>query len=150
MPADADLRAQIVAAARGYVGTPYTHQGMSEARLDCRGLPLRVGRELNLLAASAEINNYGRQPNPARLRDLLAQYLLPIALQDLQDGDVLLLRMPRDPRHLGIRASMQSGGESWPTLIHADNVQGRVVEQRLDARMQALIDSVWAFPELVL
>jgi len=150
MPADAELRERIVAAARGYLGVAYTHQGMSEARLDCRGLPLRVGRQLNLIGAAAEINNYGRQPNPARLRDLLAQYLLPIALQDAREGDVLLLRVPKDPRHLAIRASMESGGETWPTIIHADNVTGQVVEQRLTDKTAALIDSAWAFPELVL
>lgn len=148
MPRNDELRQQIVAAARGYCGVAYSHQAFSGARMDCRGLPLRVGRTLNLVNANAEFNNYGRQPNPERLRAALREHLVEIPIAAAQDGDVLLLREHGVARHLAVRSSMTSGGESWPTVIHACNIKGTVVEHRLDERLAGQIDSAWSYSDL--
>jgi len=90
-------RSEIVAAARGWLGTPYQHQAsLKGVGCDCLGLVRGVWREL-----------YGQEPEapPAYRADwaetggaetLLAaagRHLQPISIDNFRPGDVLLFRM---------------------------------------------------------
>ena len=100
--------ARIVAAARGWIGTPYLHQAsLKGVGCDCLGLLRGVYREL-----------YGGEPEPpppysadwaeASRREAMAEaalrHLTPITLEAYGAGDVLLFRWRPDlpAKHCGI------------------------------------------------
>lgn len=87
---------RVVAAARGWIGTPYHHQAsLKGVGCDCLGLVRGVWREI-----------YGREPErpPAytadwaetglreTLRDAAGRHLTPLSLIDRAAGDVILFR----------------------------------------------------------
>ena len=117
--AAAVMATDIVAAARGWIGTPYRHQAsLKGVGCDCLGLLRGVWRELHG-AEPEDMPSYS--PDWAEggggesLRDGLARHLTMVA--DMRPGDILLFRMAaRGPaKHCGIAAE-QAG---VPTLIHA-------------------------------
>ncbi|WP_415393010.1 NlpC/P60 family protein [Paracoccus sp. SJTW-4] len=132
--------------ARGWIGTPYVHQGsVKGAGADCLGLIRGVWREL-----------YGTEPEapPPYTPDwgeigggeqgpLLAAALrnLVVAEAEASPGEVLLFRMRAGAvaKHLGILAG---GGDSF---IHAYERHG-VVESPLSAPWRARIVARFRWP----
>jgi NlpC/P60 family putative phage cell wall peptidase len=112
---------EIVAAARGWIGTPYQHQAsVKHVGCDCLGLLRGVWRELR--GPEPEIvPPYSRDWAEARgeeaLYQALARHLTVIDPRAAAPGDVVLLRMKaRSPaKHCGILAGRQDA----LTLIHA-------------------------------
>jgi NlpC/P60 family putative phage cell wall peptidase len=122
---------EIVAAARGWIGTPYRHQAsVKGAGADCLGLLRGLWREL-----------YGEEPeetppysqdwaettNQETLYAALHRHLREIALDEIKAGDIALFRMVRGgpAKHCGVVA--QTGGRL--TLIHA-RANKRVSEEQ--------------------
>lgn len=143
------MSARAVQIARGWIGTPYIHQGSAQgAGADCLGLIRGVWRAL-----------YGAEPEapPVYTADWGEiggdEVLLRAALRNLrlvagdappEPGEVLLFRM-RDgavAKHLGIRASV--GAQA--SFIHAYDRHG-VVESPLSAPWQARIAARFRWPE---
>ncbi|MBI1239065.1 MAG: peptidase P60 [Alphaproteobacteria bacterium] len=92
-------RAEIIAEARAWRGTPYRHQASVKGiGADCLGLVRGVYRAL-----------YGEEPEPMpaytedwaeitgaeTLADAAARHLVPIAIDEAQPGDVVLFRIVR-------------------------------------------------------
>lgn len=127
-------RADIVAAARSYLKVRWHHQGRSRAGVDCIGLVVVVAHQLGL--SRADVADYGRLPDGKALRGLLAQHLM--ITRDAQPGDVLLMRMERNPLHVGIVSDVG--------LIHAYAPMRQVVEHRLDDLWRARVVSAFSFP----
>lgn len=90
-------RADIVAAARAWIGTPYRHQpSLRAVGCDCLGLVRGVWREV-----------YGREPEipPPYTRDwaeahgretlveAAGRHMIPVAIDAIRPGDVLLFAM---------------------------------------------------------
>ncbi len=140
---------EIVALARGWIGTPYRHQASCRgAGTDCLGLLRGVWREL-----------YGAEPEmvpsytpdwsePSRSEELLAaagRHLHRIDRTAAEPGDVLVLRMREAAvaKHVGILARAPANFE---TLIHAYSGHG-VVESPLTPSWRARIAGVFRFPE---
>ena len=137
-------RAEIVRAARGWLGTPYHHQAsVRDVGTDCLGLLRGVWREL-----------YGDEPEmpPAYSRDwaeaggredLIAgaqRHLRPVALAEMRPGDVLLfrLRAALPAKHVGLLATTT-------TFLHA--AEGApVCEVALQGWWRRRIAAVYAFP----
>ncbi len=118
--------ADVVAAARACVGTPWVHQGrLPGVALDCAGLVICVARELGLVEPGFDVNGYTRAPD-GTMPDWCARYLQPVADPEL--GGVLMCAIAQDPQHLGIVGDYLHGGLSF---IHASSSAGRVVETRL-------------------
>lgn len=135
-----------VGIARGWIGTPYVHQGsVKGAGADCLGLIRGVWREL-----------YGTEPEapPPYTPDwgeigggdqgpLLAAALrnLAVAEAEASPGEVLLFRMRAGAvaKHLGI---LTGGGDSF---IHAYERHG-VVESPLSAPWRARIVARFRWP----
>jgi hypothetical protein len=68
--------AEILAAARTWLGTPWRHQGrLKGVAMDCGGLILGVGRDLGLL--DFDTRAYGRIPDGRLLRAVCEQHLVP-------------------------------------------------------------------------
>lgn len=132
-----DLQSTIVGAARACLGTPFRHQGRMPGRgLDCAGLAV-----VALKAAGVEIRdmtNYSRTPHDDNLRSIvsLQRGLRFVPRDDMQAGDVLIIRIGAEPSHLAICAG--SGH-----IIHAYEHVGKVVEHRVDEHWRAQIVAVY-------
>lgn len=127
-------RADIVEAARTYLGVPWIHQGRSRAGLDCAGLIVRVAQDLGL--SDFDVGGYSRQPDGATLRRHLQHAAVRVLAHEL--GDILLIRFVRYPQHLAIRTERG--------MIHTYAQAGRVVEHRLDSVWAGRIVDVYAYP----
>lgn len=140
------MSVQVVAAVRGWLGTPYVHQmSCRGAGCDCLGLVRGVWRDL-----------YGREPEmpPAYSRDwsevagderlwrAAVRHLQPA--QDVCAGDVLLFRMRQGAvaKHLGIQTET---GEH-PRFVHAYSGHG-VVESALTRPWARRVVARFRFPK---
>ncbi|QQA41232.1 NlpC/P60 family protein [Pelagovum pacificum] len=136
----------IVAIARGWIGTPYLHQGSTRgAGTDCLGLIRGIWRE----AFGAE-----PEPVPAYTADWTApqgeellwraagRHLDARPLEIAAPGDVLLFRMRNgaEARHLGIQSEVGATAR----FIHAYSGHG-VVESHLSAPWERRIVARFAF-----
>lgn len=139
---------RIVAAARGWIGTPYRHQASCRgAGTDCLGLLRGVWREV--LGGEPETPPpYSMDwSEPARVEALwqaAARHLCAKPLTQEAAGDVLLFRM-RDgsvAKHLGIVGEVGAK----PTFIHAYSGHA-VVESPLSAPWRRRIAARFTFPQ---
>lgn len=138
-------RAQIVAEARSWLGTPYRHQAVTRgAGADCLGLVRGVWQGL-----------YGAEPErpPAYSLDWFepqgveglwaaaARHLAEKPVDQMRPGDVLLFRMRTGSvaKHLGILTTDE------PAFIHAYTRHG-VVESPLSAPWRRRVVACFAFP----
>ena len=141
------FQVRIVAEARGWIGTPYVHQGSTRgAGTDCLGLLRGVWRAL-----------YGEEPapvpaytqdwaEPSGREELLAaaeRWLQRKPVADAAPGDLLLFRMRegRVAKHLGIAARI--GPEA--SFVHAYTGHG-VIESPLSAPWARRIAARFEFP----
>ncbi|WP_353472009.1 peptidase [Salipiger sp. H15] len=139
--------ARIVAAARGWIGTPYLHQAsVKGAGCDCLGLLRGVWREV-IGPEPEPVPPYSRdwsepQGDEALLRAAL-RHLRAKALADEAPGDVLLFRMREGAvaKHLG----MQSRCGSAPAFVHAYSGHG-VIESAFTAPWRRRLAARLAFP----
>jgi NlpC/P60 family putative phage cell wall peptidase len=137
------MATDIVAAARGWIGTPYQHQAsLKGSGCDCLGLLRGVWRELfgdEPEAVPPYAADWG-SGGDENLRDALARHLATISPAAMRAGDVALFRLAlRGPaRHCGIVGERDGG----LTLIHAR--QNRAVrEEPFSAFWQARL--AWVF-----
>jgi len=138
---------RIVAAARGWIGTPYCHQAaVRGAGADCLGLIRGVWREV--IGEEPEVpppysRDWGEMGNDEVLWRSAGRYLLPVSQGAMRAGDVLLFRMRPGAvaKHLGILGC--AGGDA--AFVHAYSGHG-VVESPLSAPWRRRIAAVFAFP----
>lgn len=123
-------RAEVVRAARGWIGTPFCHQHRARGvGVDCAGLVIGVARELGLVAPDWDVTGYSRVPDGESLRRYCDEHLERAA--EIQLGGVVLIAWQPNgpPHHLGIVADYLHGGHS---MIHAEGRRHReVIETRL-------------------
>lgn len=150
--------AEVVRAARGWIGTRFHHQGRvkpstgQRGGCDCLGLLVGVAQELQLpardgqgLLTDFDERDYGHLPDGGHLRAVLTRVLRPVAVETMRAGDVLLLRFEQEPQHLAIVSDYPRGGGFG--LIHALAANRRVVEHRLDALWRGRIVAVYRVVE---
>lgn len=129
------LASDVVAAARGYLGVPFRHQGRSRAGVDCAGLVIRLAADLQL--PIQDYRAYGRLPrSDTLLRVMREQCIEWRGIR--QPGLIALMRFEREPQHLAVIAE--------GTIIHALSTSRRVVEHRLDQLWAARIVGLFALP----
>ena len=136
------LRDEIVAEARGWIGTPYLHQAsLKGAGCDCLGLVRGVWREV-LGDEPVHVPPYSPDWDEVGRRELLLtaarQFLREVPLSEAAFGDVVLFRMRKDAvaKHLGI---LTDDG-----FIHAFSGHG-VVENALSEPWRRRIVGAFAF-----
>lgn len=130
--------ADIITAARVHLGTPYRHQGrVPGLALDCAGLFVAVCQDLGLQVEDEA--GYGRTPFKGLLEQCIDRqpFLTRVPREQMQAGDVLLMRFQTDPQHVAFHAG--------DTMIHAYSNVGRVVEHRLADVWRARIVHVYRF-----
>jgi NlpC/P60 family putative phage cell wall peptidase len=141
-----EFQDQIVAAARGWIGTPYVHQNaVKNAGCDCLGLLRGVWREVlgpEPEAVPAYSMDWSEPQGDERLWRAALRHLEPKKLGDEAAGDVLLFRMRSGAvaKHLGLAARLGPGA----TFIHAYSGHG-VTESPLSAPWQRRIVARFAF-----
>ncbi len=133
------LPAQVVAAARGWLDTPYHHQGRVRAGLDCVGLLLAPAWDLGIFPRSFNFTRYGRSPT-GQLDAMLAAHL--VLLPAVQPGAVVAIRWVEAMHHVGIVGD----APGYFTLIHALQAYGEVREHRLGPWHAKRVVSVYGFP----
>jgi NlpC/P60 family putative phage cell wall peptidase len=138
---------RIVAEARGWIGTPYLHQGTTRgAGADCLGLLRGIWRAV-LGTEPEPVPPYSADwAEPGREEALLAaaqRWLRQKPLTEAAAGDVLLFRMRNGAiaKHLGIQVTV---GEH-PGFVHAYTGHG-VVESPLSLPWQRRIAARFSFP----
>jgi len=148
MTAQASRADEIVARARGWVGTPYRHQASCRgAGTDCLGLLRGVWREVLGPEPEAVPHYTPDWSEPSRSEDMLAaagRHLRPVGPAEAAPGDVVVLRMREGgvAKHVGILARSPLG---HATLIHAYSGHG-VVESPLTPAWSRRIAGVFRFP----
>lgn len=114
-------RADIIAEARTWVGTPFHHQGrLKGVGVDCAGVIVGVAHALGL--SDYDRHDYGREPYCGMLRSTLDEHMHRVQGDPLP-GDVLLMAFDREEQHLAILTDQN-------TIIHAYEHVGRCVEHR--------------------
>jgi cell wall-associated NlpC family hydrolase len=125
-------RAEIIAEARSYIGTPWQHQGrLKGVGVDCAGVVVGVGKTCGVISGDSWAlgTGYGRQPNPIKMKMALDALLDRVRKENMLPGDVAWLRAGCDlAQHLGIFSERN-------TLIHAVNYQV-VQELPIEATMK--------------
>lgn len=139
----------VVACARTWLGTRFSHQGRlkrnSQHRggVDCLGLLVGVARELDIRdvhgvpLAQADVIDYSHMPDVVHLRMVLESKLQRADV--LQVGDVLLLRVDDRPQHMAIVTEVKPHIK----IIHAYAPAKAVVEHVADATWQSCICGIY-------
>jgi len=111
-------------AARAYIGTRFKHRGRSRRGIDCAGLVKVAYADCGVDLPDYLL--YGREPHrdglTARITAALGEpvHVAPVQMDQLQDGDVIVLRYEVEPHHVAIVSERDYAGQSVRTLIHAD------------------------------
>src|SRR4051812_11829838 len=96
----------IISEARSWIGTRFHHQGrIKKGGCDCIGLIIGVAEALDIKSKGrsfAEIDNknYSKNPDGVSLKLALEEYLTPIPLGSIRPGDILLLKINKEPQHV--------------------------------------------------
>lgn len=116
------MRGEILAEARGWLGTPYRHQAsVKGAGADCLGLIRGVWRAVygaGPEALPAYTPDWAERGGAETLRDAALRHLIPVALDAARPGDVLLFRIASGSpaKHCAI---LSDGGCASGQIIHA-------------------------------
>jgi NlpC/P60 family putative phage cell wall peptidase len=147
-----DIRGEVVAEARSWLGTPFAHQGKRKGvGIDCLGLVAQTAINCGLVPADswqttwAEHAGYASVPANGVLQAVCRRYMRPIELAQARPADVLLISFGAEPHHLAILAPYLHGGLS---MIHAYSKAKppSVVEHRFADVWRALVVEAFALP----
>lgn len=129
-------RDDVIAAARGYLGVRWHHQGRSRAGIDCAGLIIAVANDLGLSAFDTA--DYGHIPSAQRMQQHLNDQA--VRIYDLRPGCILLMKFEAEPQHLAIYAGR--------TMIHALMQARAVVEHNYGEPWPSRTVAYYDFPGL--
>jgi NlpC/P60 family putative phage cell wall peptidase len=132
-------RAEVVAAARSWIGTPFHHQAeLKGVGCDCGGLLRGVCIELELFPAdyrslpeAQPFVGYARSPDGESMVKCCETFMRPIERSQMQPGDVVLVRWDVDPQHVAILGDYRHGGLSIIHALGTRDGRGGVIETRL-------------------
>lgn len=127
-------RMDIVRAARSYLGVYFKKGGRDRAGMDCVGLLYSVGRDIGL--ELEDTTAYTFDPNAPLMQRYVFEQSERRKINTLQNGYIAILRQSIFPMHTGIIAL----DGAWPTIINANAIKRRVIEQPLDAWFKDLIE----------
>ncbi|MEQ1790548.1 MAG: hypothetical protein ABL857_08900 [Rickettsiales bacterium] len=139
------MKQEIVACARGWIGTRFHHQGRlkktdtHKGGVDCLGLLIGVAEELNLPFTKYDETSYSHYPDTQKLRTNLASLMQEVPIENIEIGDILLLNVDGNPQHLAIVSDFSGKFD----IIHAYAPARSVVEHVLDTWWRERIVAVF-------
>ena len=122
-----------VNAARKYLGVKFHHQGRNVAGLDCLGLVILAARDIGRYLE--DLKGYARTPDGDKLKKECERQLKAGDINNMKEGDILLMRFRREPQHLAIKTDVG--------IIHSYQDAGQVVEHGLDDKWLSRIKGVY-------
>jgi NlpC/P60 family putative phage cell wall peptidase len=138
-------RSDAVAEARKWLDTPFKHQGcVRGAGCDCIGLIKGVGMALRLVdydpssAQAKAFANYSIMPNPRRMREGLATWLVQIPVAEATLADIYFMAWGKEPQHVALITDKG--------IIHSYSRAGKVVEHGLDDLWRSRIIAAYRYP----
>lgn len=130
-------RAEIVAEARMWIGTPYHHMGRVMGHgVDCYGVIEMVGRAMGVTIP--EGISYSRIPDEEELIRNMDTYAVNIQVSEARMGDIILLPWLRKIRHMAIITDKG--------MLHAYEPEGRVVEHSMSDAWKRRIRRAYQYP----
>jgi cell wall-associated NlpC family hydrolase len=130
-------RAQVVATARSWLGTPFHHQGrLKGVGVDCAGVIVGTAAELGLSAFDR--TGYGHRPDSRELEELCGIHMRGVRLSAARPADVMLLMVDGQPQHLAFVTDLG--------MLHAYAPSRRVVEHRIDESWRSRIVAAFRIP----
>lgn len=135
-------RAEIIAEAALWVGTPWRHQAsVRGVGADCIGFVAGVAKacgspEAKRFLGTPEWRRYGRHPQPSFLFAVCDELMDRITVSEATVADVLIFNCGKHPMHFGFLA----GGDR---MMHAYLTARRVCEHQLDAGWRARIERAY-------
>lgn len=133
----------IIQIAREWLGTPFHHQGrVKGVGCDCIGLVIGVAEEAGIEISRHDERNYSMLPDGKKLKAALDKYLMPIDIEDISGGDILLMKFNKQPQHVGIVVDAHCGGLG---IIHCYMKARGVVEHGLDDYWRKKIVACYRF-----
>jgi NlpC/P60 family putative phage cell wall peptidase len=142
----------VIAEARTWVGTPFRHQArLKYVGCDCIGLVWGVGEACGVLEVDPvrvkRYLGYGRTPNPARMREALETFFVPLPAGPVFPSDIAWLEWREDlPMHLAVLTERRAGGTC--NIIHSLRDVGKVCEHGFTDEWRARVNSWWRYPGL--
>jgi hypothetical protein len=148
-------RKEIVEAARRWLDTPFLHQArIRGVGCDCVGLPLAIGQEFGMSDKNGvpimamDESNYDSQPSTDHVHEVCQSRCVEKSIADLQEGDLVSVKMPSVACHLAIIGKLYAGSpDECLSIIHAFSPAGKVVETVLDKHMRTKIKGAFVFGE---
>lgn len=139
-------RAQVIACAKSFVGTPFAHQGRRKGyEADCVGLVMMVGKELGVMDVLDQYTDYGPEPHGDLVYQCCVKHLVPRPLSQYKPGMVLSIRCMLQPCHVAIAAELFG----QPSMIHAYNVADKVTENSIDMKWRARLFAAFDYPGVI-
>ena len=119
-------RSQIIQSALDLIGVRFLHQGRDPATgLDCVGLLVEVGKRVAYPHVD-DVAAYRRVPSAEVIRQMLHATTDEIAMSEIKDGDVYLMRMGGvKPRHVDFAATYNARA----SVLHASASGVRVEDK---------------------
>lgn len=145
---DTGAGARVVAAARGWLGTPYRHQASRRGvGADCLGLVRGVWRELlgpEPEAPPPYTADWSETGGAERLLGAATRHFASVEADGARPGDIVVMRMGARAvaKHVGVLAASPDG---YATIIHAYSGQG-VVESPFTPAWRRRAAGFFRFP----
>lgn len=137
----------IVDIARSCLGTPYHHQGrLKGIGLDCVGLLVQIAVELEL--DHFDKIGYSSSPTPGVLVSVLSEQMDTAELEDMREGDVIVMRIGAAiPQHVGVlsRVAGVQGVDDLGAMVHVHARAGKVIEVNLTRSVLDRVTHVFRF-----
>jgi cell wall-associated NlpC family hydrolase len=138
------LQDRVLQVATASLGTPFLHQGRVVGRgLDCAGLYVHICKSVGLMHIDAK--GYPRNPYDGQLEKQLDSQPCLERVTDAMPGDILAMRISKQPQHIGIHAGYIDG---HAYIIHASEEHGKTCMHRIDDLWRARIMRVYRFVEV--
>ncbi len=151
------MRELVAIKARGWIGTPFHHQGRLKAvGCDCIGLVMGVINELSIRTKHYTADGfqipfsffdeieYSPDPSSQRLKNKMDAALDKISIESIDVGDLLLFKVINLPQHVGIVGDYHAGGLS---VIHSYAPAAKVVEHELNESWLSRVISAYRFSD---
>lgn len=147
------LKRQVLLNARSWLGTRFRHQGRSKKNaknpggVDCIGLVVELSKEMGLTDGNGnnlkdfDKTNYSRTGVGDSLKKVLVEYFDIGDKNNIEVGDILLLKFMGQPQHVAIVGSIEGN----LTMIHSYQPAEKVVEHYLTDKWISRVVDVFKF-----